>query len=244
MSHSTLARLPQATECEPSIRTLIESVPWLASAGGSVLDSLAQHAYYLNLNAREWVFRQGNHAGVLYLVIKGSVRLVRTTRDGYLATIRCASPGDVLGELCLFSDSCQYTYSAEVLGKSTLLALPVDKCRSVLGSNPGCMMEFIGTISSEFNESIEAIATLTRTDAMSRLVAFLLHKLSPLHPDVLRPAYLDIPKCWLAAQLAMKPETLSRLLARLRVAGIIEVRGRHLTILDEKGLENLALDID
>ena len=172
------------------------------------------------------------------------MRLVRTTRDGYLATIRCASPGDVLDELSLFSDACQYTYSAEALGKSTFLVLPVETCRSILGTQPGCMTEFVGTISSEFSESIEAIATLTRTDAMSRLAAFLLHKLSPIHPSAPTPEYLDMPKCWLAAQLAMKPETLSRLLGRLRVARIIGVRGRHLTILDEKGLEDLVLDTD
>jgi CRP/FNR family transcriptional regulator, dissimilatory nitrate respiration regulator len=244
MDHSALARLPEATDCNAGIRASIESIPWLAGAGSNALDALEQRAHVLNLNAREWVFRQGSPARALYLVIKGSVRLVRTTRDGYLATIRCAWPGEVLDELCLFSDSRRYTYSAEALGKSLFLVIPFDTCRGVLESNPGCMAEFAGTITSDFNESIEAIATLTRTDAMSRLAAFLLHRLSPIHSNGPHREYLEIPKCWLAAQLAMKPETLSRLLARLRVAGIVGVHGRRLTILNQKGLEDLVLDFD
>ena len=41
---------------------------------------------------------------------------------------------------------------------------------------------------------------------------------------------LQLPKRLIAARLSMQPETLSRTMARLRQAGLIESRGRHIHI--------------
>ncbi|NLC21253.1 MAG: winged helix-turn-helix domain-containing protein, partial [Halomonadaceae bacterium] len=60
-------------------------------------------------------------------------------------------------------------------------------------------------------------------------------------PRVVR---LSIPKRWLAAQLAMTPETLSRLLARLRDKDIISIDRQRLTVLDEQKLREALLADD
>ncbi|MDO8696755.1 MAG: helix-turn-helix domain-containing protein, partial [Pseudomonas sp.] len=41
---------------------------------------------------------------------------------------------------------------------------------------------------------------------------------------------LQLPKRLIAARLSMQPETLSRTMARLRQAGLIESHGRHISI--------------
>jgi CRP/FNR family transcriptional regulator len=51
---------------------------------------------------------------------------------------------------------------------------------------------------------------------------------------------LSISKQQLASLLGTIPETLSRILARMAKDGFIEMDGRHITIRDRPGLEELA----
>jgi len=45
-----------------------------------------------------------------------------------------------------------------------------------------------------------------------------------------------VPKRLVASRLSIKPETLSRILARLRERGLVQIDGEHITLLDEPGL--------
>jgi len=51
---------------------------------------------------------------------------------------------------------------------------------------------------------------------------------------------LDIPKNVLSALLGSVPETVSRVLNRMAVEGLIGVEGRRITILDLKAIEDYA----
>ena len=46
----------------------------------------------------------------------------------------------------------------------------------------------------------------------------------------------SVPKRLVASRLSIKPETLSRILARLRERGLVQIDGEHITLLDEPGL--------
>jgi CRP/FNR family transcriptional regulator, dissimilatory nitrate respiration regulator len=109
-------------------------------------------------------------------------------------------------------------------------------------NHPACRAEFMGRLALELTERLEDMALLTQADARSRLVGYLLRQLPKgSGPRVVR---LTIPKRWLAAQLAMTPETLSRLLARLRDAGILTIDRQRLVVHDERRLRELMLRDD
>ncbi|MGS0757351.1 Crp/Fnr family transcriptional regulator, partial [Roseateles sp. GG27B] len=77
---------------------------------------------------------------------------------------------------------------------------------------------------------------LMSKDAQKRLATWLLQRSTDVGLDVA----LKERKRELAAQLAITPETLSRLLRQLMSAGLIEVRGYSIKLLNLAALQNLA----
>ncbi|WP_069385069.1 Crp/Fnr family transcriptional regulator [Halomonas caseinilytica] len=213
---------------------LVRNVPWLSRLPEDGLENLLQGARLHVAEGREWLFRQQTTAHWVYVVISGAVRLLRATDDGCLATIRCVERGGTLGELSLISRQTTYLYSAEALRRTHVLAIGVGPCRESL-NHEDCHSAFMSCLAQELTERLEDVALLTQADARTRLASFLLRQL-PLGATLPHAIRLNVPKCWLAAQLAMTPETLSRLLSRMSRAGAILVERHQLVILDRSKL--------
>lgn len=226
------------------LRELVQSVPWLGGLNEEEITALLQDSELQSLKTRDWLFRQDAPAHWLYIVINGAVRLARSAGDGRLATIRCVERGGTLGELSMVSSAGVYLYSAEALRRTHLLAIPAQRCRDLMDRQPECRAEFMSRLALELTERLEDLALLTQADAMSRLASYILRQLPGGRSKTPRVVRLSIPKRWLAAQLAMTPETLSRLLAKLRDSGTISIDQQRLMVLDEQKLRDAMLADD
>lgn len=226
------------------LRELVRGVPWLGDLDEVRLEALLEDTEVRTLKTREWLFRQDAPAKWLYIVISGAVRLVRSACDGRLATIRCVERGGTLGELSMVSSAGVYLYSAEALRRTHVLTIPAARCREIMDRQPACRAEFMSRLALELTERLEDMALLTQADAMARLVSYILRQLPAGRARSPRVVRLTIPKRWLAAQLAMTPETLSRLLGRLREEGVINIDRQRLVVLDEQKLRDLMLSDD
>lgn len=221
------------------IRELVRGVPWMSELDDAGMTELLRDSRVKTLQGREWLYRQDAPADWLYIVISGAVRLVRSSADGRLATIRCVERGDPLGHLSMVAMPGTYLYSAETLRRTQVLALRAEKSRRLMDREPACRAVFMSRLALELTNRLEDLALLTQGDAMVRLVSYLLRELPPAEDDDVQVVRLSIPKRWLAAQLAMTPETLSRLLSRLRESGAIHVDGLRVEVLDEQQLRTI-----
>ena len=79
------------------------------------------------------------------------------------------------------------------------------------------------------HQRLGEIETLTLQNATQRFALYLIQQLENRAVDSAE-IDLQLPKRLIAARLSMQPETLSRTMARLRQAGLIESRGRHIHI--------------
>ncbi|RDB44316.1 Crp/Fnr family transcriptional regulator [Halomonas sp. DQ26W] len=226
------------------LRELVHGVPWLGGLDEDKVTSLLEDSELRALKSREWLFRQDAPAHWLYIVINGAVRLTRAAGDGRLATIRCVERGGTLGELSMVSSAGVYLYSAEALRRTHVLTIPAQRCRDIMDRQPACRAEFMSRLALELTERLEDLALLTQADAMSRLVSYVLRQLPAGRSKSQRVVRLSIPKRWLAAQLAMTPETLSRLLAKLRDCGAINIDRQRLVVLDEQKLRDAMMTDD
>ena len=226
------------------LRDLVRGVPWLADIEAGELEALLENSELHTLKSREWLFRQETPAQWLHIVISGTVRLVRSAGDGRMATIRCVERGGTLGELSMVSSAGVYLYSSEALRRTHVLSIPAARCREIMDRQPACRAEFMSRLALELTERLEDLALLTQGDAMARLVSYLLRQLPAGRSRSPKVVRLTIPKRWLAAQLAMTPETLSRLLGKLRDSGAINIDRQRLTVLDEHKLRDFMMTDD
>lgn len=223
------------------LRELVRGVSWLSELGDDEIASLLEESHVQSLASREWLFHQDEPALWLYIVIGGIVRLVRSIGDARLATIRCVERGGPLGQLSMVSHDGAYLYSAQALRKTHLLAMPAARCRALLETHPACRAEFMSRLALELTERLEDMTLLTQADAKARLVSYLLRQLPAEPGKGPRVVRLTIPKRWLAAQLAMTPETLSRLLGKLRDSGTIDIDRQRLVVRDEQKLRAMLM---
>ena len=141
----------------------------------------------------------------------------------------------------MVSSAGVYLYSAEALRRTHVLTIPAERCRDIMDRQPASRAEFMSRLAMELTERLEDLALLTQADAMARLASYILRQLPGGRAKGPRVVRLTIPKRWLAAQLAMTPETLSRLLAKLREEGVINIDRQRLVVLDEQKLRDVML---
>jgi CRP-like cAMP-binding protein len=86
---------------------------------------------------------------------------------------------------------------------------------------------------------VNQIESLTLQNATYRLVAYLLEQI-PRDVKTSPEVQLTTPKGVIASRLAIQPETLSRILAKLRSRELIEVHGNHITVRNVQALRDLV----
>ena len=116
-----------------------------------------------------------------------------------------------------------------------VVSLPSDVLRQQLESQPRLALRLIGVLAGEVNSRAQAAHGLMHQDAPARFAHWLLQRAGDA--SVLR---LTERKRDIASQLAITPETLSRLMRHLSDQGAIAVAGYTVTVLDRAALEQVA----
>lgn len=187
------------------------------------LASLAQICVPKRARKRQILFLEGQEAHSMYLLVQGAVQLYRDTSDGREVVIKTIQPGETFAEAILFEHD-RFPVSAVTLEPSFLLLLPRRQVSCLL-DNAKFRDAFVAMLMQKLRTLSDRIVYLTSQDVEGRFRVFLESSYGR------RESYtLPISKKDIAAEIGTNPETLSRLLARLRREGVLETRGRALRV--------------
>jgi CRP-like cAMP-binding protein len=204
------------------------------------LQSLVQGMHEIHLDPGKALFRQGQPAERFYFLREGLVKLFRLSPEGDEKIIEIMRPGETFAEAVMFMGSQgRYPVNAEAINESRLYAFEQKTFLNMLRESNDATFGLLGSMSRRLHMLVNQIESLTLQNATYRLVAYLLEEIphdARSSPEV----QLTTPKGVIASRLAIQPETLSRILAKLRQGGLIEVHGNHITIRDVQALRNLV----
>lgn len=190
----------------------------LARMGEADLERLAANATSKTLDPGARLFARGEPAEWLYVMVAGRVELLQDDEAGNRTLIETLVAPQLVGVVCAL-DNGPYADTSEGGGDGAeLLALPGPLFTEVLAGNPMAIRLLLAETSGRLRRLVGQLSDFKLRDSVQRLAGYLV-ELTPARNGA---ADLTLPaeKRAVADHLGMKPETLSRALARLEALGL------------------------
>lgn len=204
------------------------------------LAQVTQSMHAFHLQAGDTLFQQGAPAERFFLVRDGMIKLYRLSPEGDEKIIEIVHPGQTFAEAVLFmGERARYPVNADAISETRLYGFDQKTFLGLLRESPEACFGLLASMSRRLHMLVNQIESLTLQNATYRLVAYLLDQIPSgvkHSPDL----QLTTPKGVIASHLAIQPETLSRILAKLRKGGLIEVEGNHILVRDVAALRRLV----
>lgn len=179
------------------------------------------------------LYREGEKAEGMFIVLHGVVKVVRFAPDGRETVLHLVRRGHTIGEGAMFQRGT-FPASAVAVDDTETLYLPADVLFSLVMENPELAIRMLAALSLRLRMFAHKLAAQGQGGAACRLATYLLHRRQLGGGDLIR---LGVSREVLANLLGLARETLSRQLSRFVDAGIIELRGKDILILDVAGLQ-------
>ena len=204
------------------------------------LQTLVHGMQEIRLNAGDALFRHGQPAERFFFLRDGLVKLFRLSPEGDEKIIEIMRPGETFAEAVMFMGTQgRYPVNAEAVSETSLYAFEQKTFLNLLRESSDACFGLLGSMSRRLHMLVNQIESLTLQNATYRLVAYLLDQI-PRDVKTSPEVQLTTPKGVIASRLAIQPETLSRILAKLRQRGLIEVHGNHITVRNVQALRDLV----
>lgn len=216
----------------PLLRNILANLPLYRGLGIEHLDLLANASLPLRARGATQLIRQGAPATGVHVVVHGQVRLYFSRGDSAEKTLAILGYGRSFGLAESVLDR-PHLAIARTIADGMVVYTPREKILDVARENPDFSARLIAQVAHQGYRLMEDVKRQTVNTAPQRLAGFLLRQ-SRYHSST--SLELNISKTLIASKLGIANETFSRLLYSFSEQGLIEVRGRHIRILDPKGI--------
>jgi CRP/FNR family transcriptional regulator, dissimilatory nitrate respiration regulator len=200
------------------------------------LRALVAGMHELKLASGRTLFRQGDPAERFFFLDQGLIKLFRTSPEGAEKIIEIIRPGSTFAEAVMFAGGANcYPVEAQALEDAVVWCFDQKPFLKMLRESGDLCFGLLASLSRRLHMLVNQIDSLTLQNATYRLVTYLLER-APPGTSGSADLTLAESRGVIAAHLAIQPESLSRILARLREAGLVEAHGHHITVRDVDAL--------
>jgi len=198
-------------------------VPWLAPLGAGALGALAASARRLSLSRGDVLWRRGQSADAVAVILRGRLDVVRVTAEGQRMLMRSLGPWESAG----LSALSELAYSADLVSAatSTVLLVPGRALRDAIRLHPAVALKALAELGETVSRLSDEIEELRFLDLDERLVRVLRRRSQGLRE-------IQITHEELAQQVGATRENASRALKRLERKGQIACRRGRIEFLD------------
>jgi CRP-like cAMP-binding protein len=218
------------------IQEFLKNVPLFRELTDAELDRIAAGTAQVRAPAGTILFRRGEPSAGFHVIVYGQVKLAFGAADGAEKVVEILGPGASFGEAVMFLEK-PYVVFAETLADSLLLTIGKAGVFAELERNPRFARKMLAGLALRLHGLVHDLESYTLRSGTQRVIGYLLRD----YPGEGEPqAPVDVPlatsKGVLASRLNITREHFSRILHDLSGAGLIEVHGRTIRILDPERL--------
>lgn len=186
---------------------------------------------------KQEIFREGEHAGFVYFISSGKVKVFHTNEEGkeYITAIYTA--GEFMGYESLF-ESKNHIDTAETLEESEVIKISRDEFFDLVYTNRDVSRKFIELLSNKVSEKSQKLLHLAY-DSVRQRTAEALITVSQKFISQGSNGFLSISREDLSNMVGTATESVIRVISEFKDEGILETRSGKIVILDIKKLEHI-----
>ena len=183
------------------------------------------------------IFSAGEPFECVYTVRSGALRTSMIDGSGAEQVIGFTLPGEIAGLESLGGE--RYCTHAVALERTAICAIPIDRLLELAHSNPGLQRRLHQLAGGIIRRDHAHFRELGRHTSHRRLILFLADLLARYRAagfatdEVHLPMYRED----IASYLGVALETISRMMTRLANEGVIDVRHRHIRLIESRLIE-------
>ena len=166
------------------------------------------------VNKDEIIFFEGDIGEKFYFLMEGLVKIYKSADNDREIVLRHIRPGEMFGEVILF-ESETYPVSATAMRESTLFSVTRSHFMELFKEEP-FRKYFTGNIFRKLRYLADRVAFLNAYDIEERFFLFI-----DEHYGISSVINIDLTKAELADGIGTIPETISRLIARLKLKDLV-----------------------
>ncbi|MDE3018299.1 MAG: Crp/Fnr family transcriptional regulator [Nitrospirota bacterium] len=213
----------------------------LCNLPASGLASLTRITHRFHYGPRETVFYEGHACLGLYLLSAGKVKLTRSSVRGERRIVRILTAGQLL-ETHAFQNDALHLVTCETLDASQICLIEREGYVALVRQDPQLAVSLIHLLSGELQRQQTERDSLLFQSARERLATLLLelvHRFGRETGDTVE-LQLALKREELAELLGVTMETAIRLLSTFRREGLVHLKGRTITVLNQSRLARIA----
>jgi len=221
---------------ETLLRHLLE-IPLFSFLTPDELRPLAQSASMISWDKNEFVFRQGEKADRLSILVQGSASIFIILPDGSQKIIHLINPISMLAEAACFLNR-NFPAHCQTSSESVTICINRADLIEFTTKYPEMPWKFIGGLFSRLKEFTAMMETHGQKNAVTRLASFIIGR-----ADSAGNVILPAKKNQIANFLGLRPESFSRALNILISSGAVQSDGAELKVVNSQTLESFLNDL-
>lgn len=187
------------------------------------------------------IFSEGQKVNEIYFIKSGLVKIYRTTADGRQVSVGLRYAGDFIGCAEVFSNYTEREYSAEAMGKVSILIVWKDSFKKMLAERPPFSEKILELMSTRLREAQNTLYDFIMNPIQGRLAILLLsmaQRAGVEAEDDIIPVRLRVTQEELACVIGSARQTISSLLNMFKEDGSIIYQGREIIGINTKKLKS------
>jgi CRP/FNR family transcriptional regulator len=188
-------------------------------------------------SAGELLFSEGEPCSGLHIIVRGKVRIFKTSASGREQVLAVNVPGESIAEIPIF-DGGPYPASAVAVEDTDLAFISRRDFNAYCLEHPEVALKVLSVVGARLRRLVGIIEELSFTTIRQRLISALIKLAQNEGKTTARGIEFQLPSTHqeLAHQLGTVRELISRNLMRLQAEGLLDVDARQIVVKDMKGL--------
>ncbi|MDK2859428.1 MAG: family transcriptional regulator, anaerobic regulatory protein [Sphaerochaeta sp.] len=227
----------QCSICANGSEPCLQHVPLFQNLESDQIQEVQRLIRQIEVAPGAVLFREGDNADSLYLIRKGSLKLVRYGSDGSEYILDTLFPGDFYGgdQLFLSSVARETGVATEPLG---ICMIKAKELQHLILQKPAIALKTMTYLNAKLDQYRLQVEMLSTSDVQKRICMYLIERYRKTGSTSLHLTQDDI-----GSALHLTKETVNRKLSSLKEEGILRVEGKgKLLILDMAKLEAISFE--